>query len=230
MTQRRLPGRRVAIALCMSLLCSLLLLPYSRPLAAHGGGTPRLTNVPVGPYHLYAWSDPEPWRAGEVHLSLAVTRPNPDTSSNQVEIPVTDVEITVTYTPVDNNGIDSSSAPVVVKAVRQEFLSDFYYEADPVLERVGDWQITIDVAGPDGSGSTQFPMETLPARSLNWTLIGAAGGVVVVALALLAIWSRSQQPVQPAHRQHRGVRRVENRGKVAAGKKATNRVNSINRS
>jgi hypothetical protein len=105
--------------------------------------------------------------------------------------------------------------------VRQEFLSDFYYEADPVLTRAGDWQINIDVVGPDGSGSTQFPMETLPAQALNWTLVGGAGGVLIVALALLAIWSRSQKPAQTEHRPHRGVRRAANRSsKVGAHKKA----------
>ena len=220
--------RRLCYAACLALITALVLVPSAHRLYAHGGGTPRLTNVPVGPYFLYAWSEPEPWRVGEVHLSLAVTKPNPDSSSNQVEIPVTDVEITVTYTPMVNNAVDTAVAPIVVQAVRQEFLSDFYYEADPTLTREGDWQISIDVVGPEGSGSTQFMMETLPARTLNWTLIGSAGGVLVVALALLAIWSRSQQPVQPAQRPHRGVRRAASnnpssspgRSNVAARKKA----------
>lgn len=208
---------RFAMTLLIGLIANLLAAPLALPLAAHGGGTPRLTNEPVGPYRLYAWSEPEPWRVGEVHLSLAVTKLNPDSASNQVEIPVTDVQVTVTYRPMQDNVVDPTQSPLVVQAVRQEFLSDFYYEADPTLTRVGDWQIQVDVTGADGSGRTQFAMETLPERSLNWTLIGSAGGVLVVVLALIAIWSRSQQPAQPVQPPHRGVRRTLR----PSGKRAT---------
>ena len=210
---------QLAAALLIGLLSNLLAAPLDLPLLAHGGGTPRLTSQPVGPYNLYAWSEPEPWRVGQVHLSLAVTMPNPDSSSNQVEIPVTDVEINVTYIPMANNGVDTTQEPIVVKAVRQEFLSDFYYEADPTLTRVGDWQIQVDVTGTEGSGSTQFAMQTLPERSLNWMLIGSAGGVLVVVLVLIAIWSRSQQPAQTAQRPPRGGRRAQEKGSQAVARK-----------
>jgi hypothetical protein len=150
-----------------------------------------------------------------VHLSLAVTIPNPDSNSNQIEMPVTDADITVTYTPMVNNGagdvIDTSQTPVVVKAVRQEFLSDFYYEADPILTREGDWQIQVAVNGPEGAGSTEFAMQTFPERTLNWTLIAGAGLLLVVIIVLIALWSRSQQPAQAVHRPHRGVRRAQQR-------------------
>ncbi len=208
--KRRLQTRwRLITALAIGVLSGLFSTPIDPPLYAHGGGTPRLTSVPVGPYNLYAWSEPEPWRVGQVHLSLAVTIPNPDSNSNQVEMPVTDVDITVTYTPMINNVVDSSLAPVVKKAMRQEFLNDFYYEADPILTREGDWQIHVDVSGPIGSGSTEFAMETFPERTLNWTLIAGAGGVLIVILVLIALWSRSQQPALPAHRPRRGVRPVQ---------------------
>jgi hypothetical protein len=206
---------RLAVALVIGVLSSLFSAPIDPPLYAHGGGTPRLTSVPVGPYRLYAWSEPEPWRVGQVHLSLAVTIPNPDSNSNQIEMPVTDADITVTYTPMVDNGagnvIDTSQTPIVVKAVRQEFLSDFYYEADPTLTRVGDWQIHVAVAGPEGAGSTEFAMQTFPERTLNWTLIAGAGLLLVVIIVLIALWSRSQQPAQAVHRPHRGVRRAQQR-------------------
>jgi hypothetical protein len=190
------------------------------PVSAHGGGTPRLTNAPVGPYHLYAWSDPDPWRVGQVHLELAVTKPNPDRNASQVEIPVTDVEITVTYTPIGHNGSDALPSPTVVRTKPQEFLSAFYYEADPTLTYVGDWTMTVDVVGPDGSGTIDFPMQTLPEHSLNWTLILGAGGVLIVILVLIALWSRSQQPVQPVRRPHRGVRNVKRRSKPVVREEA----------
>lgn len=220
MKQHLLRGWRLILAIVIGLLSSLFSTSLDAPVSAHGGGTPRLTAVEVGPYRLYAWSEPDPWRVGQVHLSLAVTKPNPDTTSNQVEMPVTDVEITVTYTPMRDNVVDPTLGPVVVTAVRQEFLSDFYYEADPVLTREGDWQISVNVAGPEGTGSTEFMMETLPERTLNWTLIAGASAVLVVILALIALWSRSQQPAQPVHRPHRGVRRVKSKGKAMVRKEA----------
>jgi hypothetical protein len=215
---------RLALSLCLGLLASLLTLSVERPVFSHGGGTPRLTSVPTGPYFLYAWSEPDPWRVGEVHLSLAVTKPNPDTNSNQIELPVTDVDITVTFTHMSDNtvdaSVDTSVEPIVVPAVRQAFLGDFYYEADPTLPVEGNWQITIDVSGPEGSGSAEFTLEALPPRALNWTLIWSAGGVVVVILALIAIWSRSQQPSQPVQRPHRGERRVQRSSQGATERKA----------
>jgi hypothetical protein len=147
---------------------------------------------------------------GEVHLSLAVTMLNSDSTSNQIEVPVTDVQVRVTYTAVNGNEADTSIAPLVVEAVRQEFLSDFYYEADPTLTRAGSWQIGIEISGPEGTGRVEFAMETLPAQTLNWTLIGGAGGVLIVALALLAIWSRSQRPNAPQRPPQRGPRRARN--------------------
>lgn len=212
------------VALLIGTLASLLSATFTVPASAHGGGTPRLTAVPAGPYRLYAWSDPEPWRVGQVHLSLAVTKPNPNSNSNQVEIPVTDLDITVTYTPLPNNEAAPAGAlpaPVVVKATPQDYLGSIYYEADPVLSYQGKWQINVAIAGEEGSGDVDFPMETLEARTLNWTLIVSAGGLLIVILALIAFWSRSQKPVQPVRRPHRGVRRAQPRsGKPRIRKEA----------
>lgn len=199
----------LAASLFMGLISSLLFATVEPPVSAHGGGTPRLTNEPVGPYRLYAFTDPEPWRVGQTHVSLIVTRPTPDGDNNQLETPVTDVAITVTYVPMINNAVDTSIAPIVAEALPQDFLGTFYYEAAPNVTRQGDWQINIDVSGPEGSGSQHFPMKTLPALALNWTLIGGGAAVFVVLLILIALWSRSQKPTQPVHRPHRGVRRVQ---------------------
>ena len=189
------------------LLMAFILSGLPSTLYAHGGGTPRLTNAPAGPYRVYAWSEPEPWRVGEVHLSLAVTQPNPDANSSQVEIPVDEAEILVTFAPVDG-----TSEPIVVPAVRQAFLGDFYFEADTMLPSEGNWQMTIDVTGDKGSGSTEFNIEALEARTINWTLVASAGGVLVVLLVLIAIWSRAQQssqsvrPTRPARPGRSGAR------------------------
>jgi len=210
-----LKGWRLVVTLCagllIGLLSSLLSATIAPPVFAHGGGTPRLTSAPVGPYRLYAFTDPEPWRVGQTHVSLVVTKPTPDDNNNQLETAVTDVAITVTYVPMINNAVDTSLAPIVVEALPQDFLGTFYYEAAPNLGRQGDWLINVDVSGPEGSGSQHFPMRTLPALALNWTLVGIGGAVFVVLLLLIALWSRSQQPAQPVNGPHRGVRRVQRR-------------------
>lgn len=183
-----------------------LWLGLASPLSAHGGGTPRLTNVPAGPYRVYAWTEPDPWRVGEVHLSIAVTQPASAADREagaQVEVPVTDAEILVTLTPAN-----SASAPIVVQATRQSLLGDYYFEADTDLPAAGVWQITIAVQGEAGSGATEFEIEALEARSLNWTLVLAAGGVLLVIVALIGVWSRNQQPATPSQRP---TRRTANR-------------------
>jgi hypothetical protein len=163
------------------------LLPTS--IFAHGGGTPRLTSAEAGPYRLYAWTEPEPWRVGEAHLSIAVTKPNPDATSTQVELPVTDAAVEVTFSPTAD-----PSAAIVVQGTHQTLLENIYYEADTVLPSAGEWTVTITARGAEGTGEAGFTLEALPPRAVNWTLVGAAGGVLVVLLAVMAIWSRAQQP------------------------------------
>jgi hypothetical protein len=157
---------------------------------AHSGGTPRLTAAPTGPYFVYAWTDPEPWRVGEVHLSLAVTQPAgqaDNQAAGQVETPVTDVGIAVTLTP-----LDGAQPPIQVQAAPQTLLNDFYFEAIAELPAPGRWHIAIDVNGAAGHGSTEFELEALPPRTLNWPLLAGAGVALVVLVALMGLWSRQQ--------------------------------------
>lgn len=173
--------------LLLSVIATLAWLAGGRPLAAHGGGTPRLTNAPAGPYRVYAWSDPEPWRVGEVHLSLAVTEPATaadDRPGAQLEIPVTAADITVLLTPVDGG------APIRLVAERQPFLNNFYFEVDTQLPAAGLWDVTIQVDGPAGSGSTGFRLEAQPPLTLHWGYLAAGAGTLVAVAALAGMTSR----------------------------------------
>lgn len=184
-----------------SLVCLMALaglwLGTASPILAHGGGTPRLTSAPAGPYRVYAWTEPEPWRAGEVHLSVAVTLPADaaaQADGAQVEEPVTDVAIQVTFTPEDG-----SSPPIVMQATRQAVLGDYYFEADTILPAEGLWRMEIAVEGEAGGGTTGFSLQALPPRTINWSLVGAAGAVLLVIIALIGLWSR-KQPAPPSQR------------------------------
>ncbi len=182
----------------LGLAVALGWLALAAPVWAHGGGTPRLTASPAGPYSVYAWSEPEPWRAGEVHLSIAVTLPadaEAQADGAQVETPVIDADIQVSFIPPEGD-----DAPIVVQAQRQTQLSDYYFEADTVLPSAGLWRIEIAVEGEAGSGSTEFTIPAQEGRSLNWALMAAAGGALLLLIVLAGIWSRKQQPAPASQR------------------------------
>jgi hypothetical protein len=189
-----------------AVLFGILLASLPKTLLAHAGGTPRLTNAEAGPYRIYAWTDPEPWRVGEVHTSLAVTKVNTDRSANSpVEVPVTDAEVTVTFTPV------AGGEPITVQATSQASLADYYFEAVAQLPSDGDWNVTIGIDGEEGPGQASFSLDVLPARSINWLIVAGTG---VGLIALVGVWANLQKPAAPSHRpdQHRGVRKQANTG------------------
>jgi hypothetical protein len=199
----------------VTVLLVLMMLP--RASRAHSGGTPRLTAAPAGPYFVYAWTDPEPWRVGEAHISLAVTQPASqaaDQAAGQIETPVTDVDIAVTLTP-----LDGAQPPIQVQAAPQSLLNDFYFEAITQLPAPGRWHVAIDVNGAAGHGSTEFELDALPPRTLNWPLLAGAGVALVVLVALMGIWSRRQTATakhparQPGRRPDRPRRSPTTQGK-----------------
>src|SRR5690606_23754773 len=66
--------------------------------SAHGGGTPQLSDVEAGPFRLFVWTSPEPWRAGgEAHVTVAVTSLD---DAGQT-IPVDDASVAIELAPAD---------------------------------------------------------------------------------------------------------------------------------
>ena len=177
----------------LGLLILGMLLPFALPAQtaqAHGGGTPRLTNQAIGPYRLYAWTEPEPLRVGDAHVTIAVTQPaGADAQPGQIETPVSGASVLVTFTPLDGSG-PAIEAP----AVTQQALGDVYYETDTVLPSEGDWRISIAVEGPDGGGQGDFAVAVEAARQLNWTLIGIGGILLLGVLGLIAARASKQTP------------------------------------
>ena len=191
------PGRAVrtlgAVILGLALSAAM---PGERVLA-HGGGTPRLTKQAAGPYRLYAWTEPEPMRVGEAHLTIAVTQAaGANAQPGEVETPVSDAAVVVTFTP-----LEGSVPPLEVRAGTQSALGDVYYEADTVLPSDGDWRISITVEGREGRGQGDFSVAVEAARRLNWTLMAIGGILLLGATALIAVRSaeRNPQPTPPHH-------------------------------
>ncbi len=173
------------------LLTSLVALLLWSPIAlAHGGGTPRLTDVPAGPYRLYAWTQPEPLRAGEVHVTIGVTLADSQaatTAGGDLVQPVTDATVTLRFIPPSNHESAAIERVATVGGV-----GAVYYEADASLLTAGTWQFIIDVQGDAGAGQAEFTEVLLPMRSVNWTLLGAGGGAFVLLIVLIALWNRRQ--------------------------------------
>ena len=194
--------RKTALPLAAALTVLALTILFAQPVAAHGGGTPRLAGQNAGPYRVYAWSQPDPLRAGDSHLTVGVTLPAGDASnggsggvdsSTQDEVAITDAQVVVTYTPVqgdiygDGNG---AGEPIVAHAQEQESLGTVYYEADVALPAPGRWAVEVAVSGPAGGGTVGFEADVAAARGTNATTIAAAGATIIVLLAALSVYAR----------------------------------------
>ena len=187
------PWRRTAVpwlcTLMVALIGSIVLHLPATPLAAHGGGVPRLTDAVAGPYRIFAWTQPEPLRVGDIHLSIAVVKGarSGEQSATGLDEPITDATVIITLQPMNQR-----DAPLRVSAVLQQHLGSYYYEADATLPTAGDWRFTMEVSGPMGDGRVAFVGAVSPARQINWALVITAGGLLVGLLALIGVWNRLQ--------------------------------------
>jgi len=147
---------------------------------AHGGGAPQLTNAEVGPYWISVWTQPDPPRVGDLHLTAALAEPGAaDAPLKEAGAPILGASIEVQLRPLDRPGEVISTVASHEKAVNKLF-----YEADLLIPHPGRWQATLKVYGPDGgSGSVGFELEVEERVTVNlsWLLIGG----VVIFLALI---------------------------------------------
>lgn len=164
----------------VAVLVALVLVLTTATAWAHGGGTPRLTNVEVGPYWVSVWTQPDPLRVGEAHITVAVSEPSASTSARrEAGSPVLDATVDVAFKPLDHVG-----ETLTTRATREGAVNKLLYEADLNLPEVGHWQVIITVQGPQGSGSADFEVEVAPPSAFSWTWIGALG-----LAGLAAVWA-----------------------------------------
>ncbi len=151
---------------------------------AHGIGTPQVLNAPAGPYILSAWTDPDPLRADETHVVVAVI--DPDTR----EMIVSGVEVAVTMTSMDDPSV------ILREVAGTDSVNQLLYAAEfngRVSE--GAWRVGVVATGAQGtSDEVTFEVEIDPARGNNWLWIGLGGMAVLVAGWLFL----SMQPERPA--------------------------------
>ena len=171
------------------MLAAMLALLAAVPALAHGGGKQQIAGEPAGPYRVYVWTSPDPWRVGQTHTTVAVTR----LLDSGEETPATGLEVFVTYQPAGSQAGQGER----VAAVEQMGAQQGYYEADGAVAAAGDWQVAVAVSGAEGEGRASFREAVLPATGFNWWLIG--GGVLLALLLVGYLGTRKAGP-KPAQR------------------------------
>ena len=157
-------------------------LASAAPAQAHGGGTPQLVQAPSGTYQIYAWTNPEPPRAGPVHVTVALVDP-------ATQQPVLDADVQIVATAGAGN------PPVSAQATHDNAVIKTYYEADLDLPAAGPWQIAVAHSDTAGSGSAAFTLDVQPAAR-NWRPIAIGAVLAVIAIgAWFVLKSNGQSTV-----------------------------------
>lgn len=152
-----------------------------RPIHAHGGGTPQLINVEVGPHLVSAWTQPDPLVPGTVHVTVSVAE-RLETERGRIE----------PGEPILNQAIRleiadpaPGSAPTVLPVTHGEAENKLLYEVDFEIDAPGDYQLTLLI---DGAGNVPFTLAVEPPPLVNWTVVG--GVALVALLAGWFLWQR----------------------------------------
>jgi len=163
-------------------LTALLLLFVARPAQAHGGGMPQLTNAEAGPYWVSVWTEPDPIRVGDFHVTVAILQaPEPGASAREAGELVLDATVLVQAQSVSQVG-----EILISPATRDNAVNKLFYEADLTLPAEGQWRVDIQVNGAAGAGSAAFEIEALPPSPFN-SLVGFGWPLWAgLGLALLA--------------------------------------------
>jgi hypothetical protein len=170
--------------LALALAGLALLLAFAAPAAsAHGGGAPQLVNAEAGPYWVSVWTQPDPIRVGEFHVTVAVSEaPQPGAGTREAGELVLDATVLVQAAPVSQGG-----ETLIAPATRDNAVNKLFYEADLPLPAEGPWQVDIQVSGRAGAGDVGFGIEALPPSAvstllgLGWPLWAGLGLVLVAA-------------------------------------------------
>lgn len=142
------------------------------------GGRLRLANVPVGPYRMSAFTEPDPVLRGPFDVSVSIY----DEESRQ---PVDGVTILVTATP-----IDSIAAPAIRHPATRDQADrpELYYSAKFDLTHTGRWTIALALRG-DGWDTE----ETFEVSASEPGLLDQPWAVLILGLlplVLVGVWLR----------------------------------------
>lgn len=143
--------------------------------ARANGGQVRVASQPAGPYLVTVFTSPVPLRTGVVDVSILLQR------QGSPEI-VEDARIEVVVT--------TASGDVVSRwpATREQATNKLYYASEFSLERPGQYWMTVEIDGPDGSGFVRFVATVEPPASPAWWRSGWLWGILALLLFPLTWW------------------------------------------
>jgi hypothetical protein len=183
--ERLVRAHAIRWAMALGGLLMAIMLPML--VTAHGGGVPVIAAEPAGPYRLYAWIDPDPLVVGVVHLTVAVTKP-----VGEREQPVTGARVDATFA-------QTGGVPLARTANEAASGQPGYYEADVEIGETGEWQVTVQVEGAEGVGTSSFSVTVLPAAGGNALMTWFGVGAIVIGIILLGVAIARRGPQPPRH-------------------------------
>ncbi len=168
------PGLLLAAGALAAVAASLL--TQNRLLLADGG-TLRVANVPMGAYRVNVFTDPTPITPDSIDVSALVTF-----ERGRGVAPGLDIE-------VEARRADRTGSPIRHPATREQADDPRFYAAKFALGSVGEWEILVRVAGPEGEGEVSFRVRVQePGLLDNPYLILLAA---FLPLVLVGWWLRS---------------------------------------
>lgn len=170
-------NKKIALATAIVLLAFLGV----RSVWAHGIGTPVKINIPSGPYLLSIWTDPDPLRVDETHVTVAVMEPE-----TQAPI-VTGVQVRVQLTAVADESLSFTATASADNSANRLLYAAIFEN----LPTDGRWRGLVSVDGPAGAGKgVPFEVEVMPPAPFNWLWPGIGGMVVLLLVWWVHSWRR----------------------------------------
>lgn len=184
--------RKYLLANHRSLITLLLTLVMvgaaTQTVTAHSAGAAVLADVVAGPYHLFAYMQPDPSLVGAAHVAVAVTLPAGDSSANGLLEPVTDAQVQLRWEPRSQ-----PQRAFTVDLPAQSTGGDLFYEMDVAIPFADLWRVTIEVNGAAGSGSASFERPVVATHPINWWIVGGASAGLAILVGLIIGWQRVQR-------------------------------------
>lgn len=170
------------VILLTTLFLTLPLFVAGRALA-HGIGTAQRINVSAGPYLASVWTDPDPLRVNETHVTVAIMDPVTQ------EPLVRDMQVTVQLQPATDESVTLSTSAVPDNTANRLLYAAVFNN----LPHPGQWRGTVSIDGPAGAGEdVRFEIDVLAPQPVKWGLIGGLA-LAIITVAWLA-WSWRGRP------------------------------------
>lgn len=192
------------VILLATLFLTLPLFMAGRALA-HGIGTAQQINVSADPYLVSVWTDPDPLRVNETHVTVAVMDPVTQ------EPLVRDVQVTVHLQSATDESISLSASALPDNTANRLLYAAVFNN----LPHPNQWRGTVSIDGPAGAGEdVRFEIDVLSPQPVNWSLIGGLALGTITLGWLAWSWRRSSETAE------RPSQRV---GRTLAARKETGR-------